>query len=72
MDDQMVGTAQVSAMTGIPQATLRYWRHMGTGPASFCLGRRVVYRVSEINRWVAEREAETRRGGANADEAVAV
>ena len=27
-----------------PVATLRYWRHLGTGPRSFRLGRRVLYR----------------------------
>jgi hypothetical protein len=26
-----------------PVATLRYWRHLGTGPLSFRLGRRVLY-----------------------------
>src|SRR3712207_9474258 len=27
-----------------PVATLRYWRHLGTGPTSFRLGRHVLYR----------------------------
>ncbi|MDO3245846.1 helix-turn-helix domain-containing protein [Mycobacteroides abscessus subsp. abscessus] len=52
-----------SAITGLPPATLRYYRHMGTGPASFKLGRRVVYRRSEVERWVAEQEKATVRGG---------
>ena len=36
-----------------PVATLRYWRHLGTGPASFRLGRRVLYRRQELHAWIA-------------------
>jgi excisionase family DNA binding protein len=36
-----------------PVATLRYWRHLGTGPASFRLGRRVLYRRDDLDAWVA-------------------
>ncbi|MBA2768586.1 MAG: helix-turn-helix domain-containing protein [Sporichthyaceae bacterium] len=38
----------VSAMTGIPEATLRFYRHQGTGPRSFKLGRRVMYREEDV------------------------
>ena len=31
-----------------PVATLRYWRHLGTGPDSFRLGRRVLYRRDDL------------------------
>ena len=34
-------------------ATLRYWRHLGTGPASFRLGRRVLYRRDDLHAWIA-------------------
>jgi predicted DNA-binding transcriptional regulator AlpA len=57
-------TKEVSAETGIAEGTLRYWRHSNEGPASFSLGgKRVVYRRSEIQRWIAEQESATRRGG---------
>lgn len=56
-------TKAVSAETGIPAPTLRYWRHANLGPASFSLGRRVVYRREEVERWIAEQELATRRGG---------
>ena len=36
-----------------PVATLRYWRHLGTGPAGFRVGRRVLYRRSDLEQWVA-------------------
>ncbi len=34
-----------------PVATLRYWRHLGTGPRSFRLGRRVLYRADDLRSW---------------------
>lgn len=60
---EYMSTGQVSQETGIPEATLRYWRHTNSGPASFTLGKRVVYRRSEIQRWIAEQEAAICRGG---------
>ncbi len=35
-----------------PVATLRYWRHLGTGPRSFRLGRRVLYRREDLHAWI--------------------
>ncbi len=35
-----------------PVATLRYWRHLGTGPRSFRLGRRVLYRADDLREWI--------------------
>jgi DNA-binding transcriptional MerR regulator len=35
-----------------PVATLRYWRHLGTGPRSFRLGRRVLYRRADLRTWI--------------------
>lgn len=62
----ILDTKQVSQMTGLPVGTLRYWRHSDVGPASFTLGRRVVYRRSEVESWIAEQEKATRRGGGEA------
>jgi excisionase family DNA binding protein len=38
-----------------PVATLRYWRHLGTGPTSFRLGRRVLYRRDDLQAWIDAR-----------------
>lgn len=45
---------QVAEMTGIPEATLRFWRSRGDkGPQSANLGgRRVVYREEDVIAWV--------------------
>jgi predicted DNA-binding transcriptional regulator AlpA len=64
-DDDLLTTQQVSEDYGFNPGTLRYWRHANQGPASFTLGPRgrVVYRRSEVERWIAEQEAVSRRGG---------
>lgn len=55
LDDPMLTTAQVSLATNIPEATLRWWRHMGTGPKGFRLGaRKVMYRRSDVLAWLDE------------------
>ena len=33
---------EVAEMIRVPRATLRYWRHQGTGPMSFKMGPRRV------------------------------
>jgi DNA-binding transcriptional MerR regulator len=35
-------------ITRIPLATLRFYRHNGTGPKSFRLGNRVVYKRADV------------------------
>lgn len=61
--NEFMSTSAVAAEIGINAGTLRYWRSTNQGPASFTLGRRVVYRRSEIARWITEQEQATRRGG---------
>ena len=51
----LLNSAEVAQMIRVPQATLRYWRHVGIGPRSFKMGpRRVLYRVDDVVAWVAE------------------
>ncbi|WP_159845762.1 helix-turn-helix transcriptional regulator [Nocardia sp. CY41] len=53
------------ALTGIPEATWRWWAHVGSGPASFKLGpRRRVWRKSVVLAWIAEQEKLTSSGEA--------
>ncbi len=53
---ELLTLAEVAAVLRTPVATLRYWRHLGVGPDGFRLGRRVVYRREDINRWVAKQQ----------------
>ena len=61
MDPTLLRIEDVETRTGVPAATLRYWRWKGTGPASFKVGRRVVYDLSAFNAWLDEQR---KQGGA--------
>ena len=41
----------------MPVATLRWMRHVGTGPKSFKIGRRVVYKRSDVEAWFEDQYA---------------
>jgi hypothetical protein len=43
----------------VPAATLVAWRYAAQGPRSFLLGRRVVYRSADLEKWAAENEHPT-------------
>ncbi len=53
---ELMTLAETAAHLRTPVATLRYWRHLGEGPAGFRLGRRVVYRRAEVDRWISEQQ----------------
>lgn len=43
---------EVAELLRTSPGTLRYWRHVGIGPPSFKLGRRVKYRRADLEAWV--------------------
>ena len=49
---QLLTIAEAALLLRTPVATLRYWRHLGTGPHSFRVGRRVVYRRDDLQAWI--------------------
>ena len=48
---------EVAKWLRVPEASLRYWRHVRQGPPSFRVGRRVLYRREDVARWIDERAA---------------
>lgn len=60
--DDLLTISEVAAIVRAPIATLRYWRHLGTGPRSFRLGRRVVYRAGDLQAWIALQASNPRQG----------
>lgn len=63
MAPDFLGIPEASELTGIPPATLRWYRATGTGPKSFRVGRRVRYHKSDVLDWLAAQEDKTARGG---------
>ncbi len=53
---QLLTLTEAAARLRTPVATLRYWRHLGIGPDSFRLGRRVVYRRDDLDRWITAQQ----------------
>lgn len=52
--EQLLTIDEAAGFLRTPVATLRYWRHLGTGPRGFRIGRRVVYRHADITAWLDE------------------
>ena len=53
MSETYLTTAEVAALVRRTPETLRYWRHIGEGPVSFKLGRRVLYASVDVEQWIA-------------------
>jgi excisionase family DNA binding protein len=49
--------SEAGAYLRTPVATLRYWRHLGAGPRGFRLGRRVMFRREDLDRWLTDQIA---------------
>jgi predicted DNA-binding transcriptional regulator AlpA len=65
MDRKLLRLEEISTRTGVPLATLRYYRHRGEGPPTWRLGRRVVAYEDEVDHWLDEvRRSVTTGGGA--------
>ena len=54
---ELLSSNELEALTGTRASTWRYWASVGTGPASFKLGRRRVWRRTAVLAWLAEQEA---------------
>lgn len=55
--DELWPIAETSTRTKIPVATLRDWRARGRGPRSFRLGGKIMYKASDVMRWIDEQYA---------------
>lgn len=53
-DDELMTLKEVAELVRVPAATLRYWRHLGTGPHSFRIGRSVRYWRNDVVHWLDE------------------
>ena len=53
---ELLTITEAAEMLRAPVATLRYWRHRNIGPRSFRLGRRVLYRRSDVHAWIDDQQ----------------
>jgi hypothetical protein len=52
MSRQLVSTKELSAIWGVPESTLRYWRSAEIGPPYVKLGGRIKYDLADVERYV--------------------
>jgi len=60
-------TVELAELVRTPIETVRYWRHIGKGPRSFKVGRRVLYAAEDVEAFIGEArkaEANVHAGGA--------
>ncbi len=53
-EPELLTITEAAELLRAPVASLRYWRHLGTGSRSFRLGRRVLYGRDDLQAWVEE------------------
>lgn len=68
-NDELLTIGEVAEIVRVPEATLRYWRHLGTGPRSFRIGRSVRYWKAEVEAWLEDQSNDHRssRGDVSGD-----
>lgn len=54
---EFMTTEELAQLLRVPVQTVRQWRHHGTGPKGYRVGRHVRYRGSDIEAWLEERKS---------------
>lgn len=53
---EYLSAPELEQLTGTPASTWRYWAHIRSGPPSFKLGRRRVWKRSSVLAWLEAQE----------------
>lgn len=52
--ERLWSVRDVAEFLGVPIGTLYQWRHLGTGPKAYRVGRHLRYDPGEVRRWLEE------------------
>ena len=52
--ERLWSARDVAEFLGVPIGTLYQWRHLGTGPKAYRVGRHLRYDPGEVRRWLEE------------------
>lgn len=61
-DDELMTLKEVATLVRVTEATLRYWRHLRTGPRGFRIGRSVRYWRNDVIHWLEEQSRHPQAG----------
>jgi predicted DNA-binding transcriptional regulator AlpA len=64
MTRRILRLQEITDRTGIPLATLRWYRHRNVGPKTWKLGRHVVAYEDDVNAWIEQQAAADPQGAA--------
>jgi len=70
VESEFFSSTDLEKLTGTRASTWRYWASINTGPASFKLGRRRVWRKSDVLTWIAEQQVATDPSGSGVESGV--
>lgn len=59
MSCELIDKKQLSEKINTPVNTLSYWIQTGYGPPSARIGRKVMYRVADVDAWIDGQFART-------------
>ena len=64
--DELLTPAEVADRVRRPIATVKYWRAVKLGPESANVGGRVLYRASDVEKWIEQEFQKARARAGNA------
>lgn len=62
VENEYVDAVYLQKLTGTRASTWRYWASISSGPSSFKLGRRRVWKKSDVESWIAKQQEATTDG----------
>jgi predicted DNA-binding transcriptional regulator AlpA len=55
---EIVDSSELAELLRTSVHTVHYWRHQGTGPKGFKVGKRILYRWSDVEAWLDQKAAD--------------
>lgn len=55
--DRLLTVEEVADFLGVPVNTLYQWRHKGSGPVAFRVGRFLRYDAADVRQWLTDHAA---------------
>ena len=55
--ERLLTVEEVADFLGVPVNTLYQWRHKGTGPVAFRVGRFLRYDAADVRQWLTDHAA---------------